>query len=122
MVHLVADQTATLRAIRYDGNSDSDAEITTSLSNVSWYEAVQVSPSSSGLAASNVYKIRVFEDQLTDYLPLEDWRAVSATDKAIFWSVAPGDKITHGSTTATVVAIHDNRGSRRNAHLYLEAR
>lgn len=122
MRHLVADQTVTLHALRYNGDTDTDTEICTKLTGVSWYEAVQAAPSGNGLVSSSLYKIRVFEDQLTEYLPFVDWHKLTDSEKQPFWTIALGDKLTHGGNTVTIIAIHDNRASRRNPHLYLEAK
>lgn len=47
---------------------------------------------------------------------------MNVADRAEHWSIAPGDKLTHEGTTATVTLIRDNRSVRANPHLYLEAR
>lgn len=119
---LNANHMVTLTALRYDGEQDKDTEQVCSLSNVGWYGQMAASPGTDGLTPGSLYKIRIFAGSLSGYVPYAVWQGMNAADRAEHWSIAPGDKLIHEGTTATVTLIRDNRSVRANPHLYLEAR
>lgn len=133
---LIADQTAVLTHIAYNGEADTDVESTVTLSGISWYSSTQASATSDGLAAASIYRMRIFCGHSTaklgansdsvsaegSYTTPSEWSANSAEIRAATWTAAPGDKVTCNGVTATVLAVHDNRGSRRVPHIYLEAK
>lgn len=119
---LNANHMVTLTALRYDGEQDTEVEVTHRISGASWYGQTAASPGSGGLVPGSLYKVRIFAPGLAGYEPCGSWQRLSAKEKAARWSVALGDKVACEGTQATVTAIHDNRSARRNPHIYLEAR
>lgn len=99
----VCDQTVTLTHLHYDGDADRDVKEETTLTGVSWYGQAKTAVDSTGLHAARVYKCRIPE---------------SAAPAGL--DIAPGDKITCGTVTATVLDVHDNRGHPA-PHWYVEA-
>ncbi len=97
------DQTVTLTHLHYDGDADRDVKEETTLTGVSWYGQAKTAVDSTGLHAARVYKCRIPE---------------SAAPAGL--DIAPGDKITCGTVTATVLDVHDNRGPPA-PHWYVEA-
>lgn len=97
------DQTVTLTHLHYDGDADRDVKEETTLAGVSWYGQAKTAVDSTGLHAARVYKCRIPESAATAGL-----------------DIAPGDKITCGTVTATVLDVHDNRGHPA-PHWYVEA-
>lgn len=131
---LIADQTATVTCIHHDADADSDVNYVTTLTGVSWHDQLRAQPSSRGLSAACVYQMRVFAGYSTaapagagvgaaeaTYLDPSAWEALSAEGKAKHWTLRPGDRITCKGVTVTILAVHDNRGSRQNPHWYVEA-
>lgn len=97
------DQTVTLTHLHYDGDADRDVKEETTLTGVSWYGQAKTAVDSTGLHAARVYKCRIPEST-----------APAGLD------IAPGDTITCGTVTATVLDVHDNRGHPA-PHWYVEA-
>ena len=93
----------TLTHLHYDGDADRDVSEETTLTGVSWYGQAKTAVDSTGLHAARVYKCRIPE---------------SAAPAGL--DIAPGDKITCGTVTATVLDVHDNRGHPA-PHWYVEA-
>lgn len=132
---LISDKTAKITNRWYDGGGDADHEQTTSLVGVSWYGQTVAQVGTDGLHAASIYKMRVFAETTTaitpdgssrsveaSYLPSTEWRALSAADRPSHWTLQPGDTVVCGDTIATVLSVHDNRGSRQFPHLYVEAK
>lgn len=132
---LVADETAVLHNLYYDSDLDADVETITALTGVSWHGKLIAQASSSGLAAADLYKMRIFAGSSTAkppglaepvnaedaYLAPDEWAALPAAERAEHWTIQQGDKITCKGQTGTVLAIHDNRAGRLSPHWYVEA-
>lgn len=95
------DKTVTITHLGYDGDTDQDTEQVQTFSGCSWYGQTRAASGKEGLSPGSVYKCRIPQ-------------AVGSP------AVARGDKIQCGDVTATVTAVHDNRG-RPAPHIYLEA-
>lgn len=95
------DKTVTITHLGYDGDTDQDTEQVQTFSGCSWYGQTRATSGKEGLSPASVYKCRI---------PLASGSP----------AVARGDKIQCGDVTATVTAVHDNRG-RPAPHIYLEA-
>lgn len=95
------DRTVTITHLVYDGDTDRDTGQEQTFRGCSWYGGRAAAPGKEGMTARCVYRCRIPES-------------------AGVPAVAVGDKIACGSETATVTAVHDNRG-RPGAHIYLEA-
>lgn len=94
-------KTVTITHLGYDGDTDQDTEQVQTFSGCSWYGQTRATSGKEGLSPASVYKCRI---------PLGSGSP----------AVARGDKIQCGAVTATVTAVHDNRG-RPAPHIYLEA-
>ena len=98
---LGCNKTVTITHLGYDGTTDKDTKQVQTFRGCNWYGQTRASPGKEGLSPGSVYKCRI---------PL-----VAGSP-----AVARGDKIQCGDITATVTAVHDNRG-RPAPHIYLEA-
>lgn len=98
------DKTVTVTHLTYDGGNDKDVEQVQTFAGCSWYGQTKAAVTSEGLQSASLYKCRIPEEAAGG-VPLV---------------CARGDKITCGDVTATVTAIHDNRG-RPEPHWYVEA-
>lgn len=106
-------ETVTITHFSLDPQSGADTQAETVLTGVSWYGQVKAAAGAGGLTACTVYKIRIPAALCGGYTPPEAFSDAG-------WTLCPGDKVRHGSTQATVLAVHDNlRG--RVPHLYVEA-
>lgn len=95
------NKTVTLTHLGYDADADRDTEQVQTFSGCSWQGRTHAAPGKEGLSSASVYKCRI---------PVAAGTPVAAL----------GDRIQCGAVTATVTAIHDNRG-RPAPHIYLEA-
>ena len=101
---LGCDKTVTITHLGYDGDTDQDTEQVQTFAGCSWYGQTKAAVTSNGLQSASVYKCRIPEEAAGS-APLV---------------CARGDKITCGDVTATITAIHDNRG-KPAPHWYVEA-
>lgn len=98
------DKTVTITHLTYDGQADQDVEQVQTFAGCSWYGQTKAAVTSEGLQSASLYKCRIPEE--------------AAGGEPL--ACARGDKITCGDVTATVTAIHDNRG-KPAPHWYVEA-
>lgn len=98
------DKTVTITHLTYDGQADEDVEQVQTFAGCSWYGQTKAAVTNDGLQSASVYKCRIPE--------------AAAGDEPLV--CARGDKITCGDVTATVTAVHDNRG-KPAPHWYVEA-
>lgn len=98
------DKTVTITHLTYDGQADKDVETVRTFAGCSWYGQTKAAVTSEGLQSASLYKCRIPE----------------ATASGAEPAIARGDKITCGGVTATVTAVHDNRG-KPAPHWYVEA-
>ena len=132
---LIADQIATITNRWYDGTTDTDGSQTSTLSGVSWFSQILSQVSADGLHEASLYKMRVFAvataattpggssaPAFSSYLLPAEWRSLASADRPAHWTLQPGDTVMCGGTTATVLAVHDNRGCRKFPHIYVEAK
>lgn len=98
---LGCNKTVTITHLGYDGTTDKDTKQVQTFRGCSWYGQTRADAGKEGLSPGSLYKCRI---------PL------AAGSPA----VARGDKIQCGDVTATVTAVHDNRG-RPAPHWYIEA-
>ena len=133
---LLADNTITVRNLRYDPEADTETEISTTLVGVSVHAQTVATAGADGLNAASIFQIRIFaghtrvatqsaraalayaEDK---YLASAEWEALDATSAANAWTLRPGDHIDCCGQQLTILAVHDNRGKRRHPHWYVEA-
>ena len=133
---LLADKTITVRNLRYDPETDTEAEITTRLEGCSVHAMTVANATADGLAAASLAQIRIFaghtlaatQSASEAPIPADDkflapaaWAAQSAAAAADTWTLRPGDHIEYQGQRMTILAVHDNRGARRNPHWYVEA-
>lgn len=133
---LLADKTITVRNLRYDPETDTEAEITTRLEGCSVHAKTVANATADGLAAASIAKIRIFaghtlaapQSAAKAPVPAEGkfivpaaWAAQSAAVASDTWTLRPGDHIEYQGQRMTILAVHDNRGARRNPHWYVEA-
>lgn len=95
------DKTVTITHLGYDGDTDQDTRLVQTFFGCSWQGKTRAVPGKEGLSPASVYQCRIPESAGT---PVVD----------------RGDKVQCGTVTATVTAVHDNRG-RAAPHIYLEA-
>ena len=88
------DKTVTITHLTYDGQADADAEQAQTFSGCSWYGQTKAAVTNDGLQSASLYKCRIPEASAGGAEP----------------AIVRGDKITCGDVTATVTAVHDNRG------------
>lgn len=98
---LGCNKTVTLTHLGYDADADKDTELVQTFSGCSWQGQTRAAAGKDGLSPGSVYKCRI---PATAGAPV----------------VALGDRLQCGAVTATITAIHDNRG-RPAPHIYLEA-
>ena len=98
---LGCNETVTITHLGYDGDADQDTEQVQTFYGCSWQGQTRATAGKDGLSPGSVYKCRI---------------PVSAGVPV----VARGDRLQCGDVTATVTAVHDNRG-RPAPHIYLEA-
>lgn len=101
---LGCDKTVTITHLGYDGDTDQDTEQVQTFSGCSWYGQTKAAVINDGLQSASLYKCRIPEASAGGAEP----------------AIARGDKITCGDVTATVTAVHDNRGHPA-PHWYIEA-
>lgn len=133
---LLADKTITVRNLRYDPETDTEAEITTRLEGCSVHAKTVANATADGLAAASIAQIRIFaghtlaapQSAAKAPVPAEGkfivpaaWAAQSAAVASDTWTLRPGDHIEYQGQRMTILAVHDNRGARRNPHWYVEA-
>lgn len=133
---LLADKTITVRNLRYDPETDTEAEITTRLEGCSVHAKTVANATADGLAAASLAQIRIFVGHSLaatqsaseapapadgKFLAPAAWAAQSAAAAADAWTLRPGDHIEYQGQRMTILAVHDNRGARRNPHWYVEA-
>lgn len=133
---LLADKTITVRNLRYDPETDTEAEITTRLEGCSVHAKTVANATADGLAAASLAQIRIFAGHTLaatqsasetpapadgKFLAPAAWAAQSAAAAADAWTLRPGDHIEYHGQRMTILAVHDNRGARRNPHWYVEA-
>lgn len=133
---LLADKTITVRNLRYDPETDTEAEITTRLEGCSVHAKTVANATADGLAAASIAQIRIFaghtlaapQSAAKAPVPAEGkfivpaaWAAQSAVAASDTWALRPGDHIEYQGQRMTILAVHDNRGARRNPHWYVEA-
>lgn len=133
---LLADKTITVRNLRYDPETDTEAEITTRLEGCSVHAKTVANATADGLAAASLAQIRIFaghtlaapQSAAKAPVPAEGkfivpaaWAAQSAAAASDTWTLRPGDHIEYQGQRMTILAVHDNRGARRNPHWYVEA-
>ena len=124
---LLADKTITVRNLRYDPETDTEAEITTRLEGCSVHAKTVANATADGLAAASIAQIRIFaghtlaapQSAAKAHVPAEGKFIVPAA--ADTWTLRPGDHIEYQGQRMTILAVHDNRGARRNPHWYVEA-
>lgn len=133
---LLADKTITVRNLRYDPETDTETETATRLEGCSVHARAVASATADGLAAASIAQIRIFaghtlaapQSAAKAPVPAEGkfivpaaWAAQSAAAAADTWTLRPGDHIEYQGQRMTILAVHDNRGARRNPHWYVEA-
>lgn len=133
---LLADKTITVRNLHYDPETDTETAVSTLLKGCSVHAKTVASATADGLAAASIAQIRIFAghtlatpQSVTDaavpaeskYLAPVEWSAQSAAAATDTWTLRPGDHINYEGQQMTVLAVHDNRGARRNPHWYIEA-
>ena len=133
---LLADKTVLLSCLFCNNETDEEAEVTTLLSGVSVHTKTIASANADGLSAASVMPIRIFCRHSTSARPeapeagivVDDtfiapaqWDTQESAPAAPAWTLRPGDHITYAGAQLTVLAVHDNRGQRRNPHWYVEA-
>lgn len=133
---LLADKTITVCNLRYDPETDTEAEITTRLEGCSVHAKTVANATADGLAAASLAQIRIFAGHTLaatqsasetpapadgKFLAPAAWAAQSAAAAADAWTLRPGDHIEYHGQRMTILAVHDNRGARRNPHWYVEA-
>lgn len=133
---LLADKTITVRNLRYDPETDTEVEITTRLEGCSVHAKTVANATADGLAAASLAQIRIFaghtlaatQSASEAHVPAGDkflapaaWAVQSAAAAADTWTLRPGDHIEYQGQRMTILAVHDNRGARRNPHWYVEA-
>lgn len=100
---LCADQTVIITRLVYDGETDTEKEVTTTLGGVSIYEGLVATPGSGGVTSKDLVKIRVPYDLLEGVV------------------LEIGSKITVNGRPMTILRVHDNTKRRFSPHWYLEA-
>lgn len=133
---LIADKTIKVCNLRYDPDTDEETEVATELSGVSVHAKTVASAAADGLHAASLAQIRIFADTslcapLTrpgaafpapdKFVEPSEWASLDAVSAALTWTLRPGDHIEYAGQRMTILAVHDNRGSRRNPHWYVEA-
>lgn len=133
---LLADKTITVRNLRYDPETDTETETATRLEGCSVHARTVANATADGLAAASIAQIRIFAGhtlaatQIAAKTPVPAegkfivpaaWAAQSAAAAADTWTLRPGDHIEYQGQRMTILAVHDNRGARRNPHWYVEA-
>lgn len=133
---LLADKTITVVNLHYDPEADTEQEISTILVGVSVHARTVATASADGLNAASIAQIRIFAGHTRaatrsaraalvyaddKYLAPDEWAAQDAAAAASAWTLRPGDHIEYQGQRMTILAVHDNRQSRRNPHWYVEA-
>ena len=133
---LLADKRITVRNLRYDPDTDTEAELCTVLDGVSVHAKMVATAAADGLHAASVAQVRIFPaDTLSapqsapdvplpagdTYLAPDAWQAADRAAAAKAWTLRPSDRIEYKGQLLTILAVHDNRGFRRCPHWYLEA-
>ncbi len=136
---LGADKTITIINHWYDRATDADLYACHVFEGCSWYGQFIHTTDTGGLHRACVHKIRipVTESRAAAYLEPQRWLALSAADKARFWTLGCESKIVMGavknitaeeygalirkSTVATDLTWHDSRGGIQ-PHWYVEGR
>ena len=133
---LLADQRITVRNLRYDPDTDTEAELCTVLDGVSVHAKTAATAAADGLHACCVAQVRIFPADTVSapqstpdaalpagdtYLAPTAWTAADSAAAAKAWTLRPGDRIEYKGQLLTILAVHDNRGFRRCPHWYLEA-
>ncbi len=98
------NRTVTITHLGYNGETDKDTEQVQTFSGCSWHGQTKTAVTGDGLQSACIYRCRIPEEAAGGTVP----------------AIASGDKITCGDVTATVTAVHDNRG-RPAPHWYVEA-
>ena len=98
------DKTVTVTHLTYDGDNDKDVEKVQTFAGCSWYGQTKAAVTSEGLQSASPYKCR----------------SPDATPRGAEPAIPRGDQITRGGVSATVTAVHDNRG-KPAPHWYVEA-
>ena len=133
---LLADKTITVRNLRYDPETDTETETAPRLEGCSVHARTVANATADRLAAASIAQIRIFaghtlaapQSAAKAPVPAEGkfiapaaWAAQSAAAAADTWTLRPGDHIEYQGQRMTILAVHDNRGARRNPHWYVEA-
>ena len=133
---LLADKTITVYNLRYDPETDTEAEISTILTGVSVHQRTVANAAADGLNAASVSQIRIFAGRTraatqsvrgtlayadSKYLAPSEWSAKGAAAAADAWTLRPGDIVEYNGQRMTILAVHDNRSGRINPHWYVEA-
>ena len=100
---LGCDKEVTVTHLSYDGDADRYVSTVQMFKGCSWYSQLKCTASAGGLLGASVYRCRI--------------PATSLNGEP---AIAAGDKITCGSVSATVLAVHDNRRG-QCPHIYVEA-
>ena len=105
----------------YDGSVDKDVEVSTALSDVSVYFDRAGTNSDSGVAASDLVKIRIpYRD---DYFSEDQWLSRRKQNKSsLDWTLRIGDTIIVDGKKKTILRFRDNTGRSFSPHWYVEAR
>lgn len=118
---LGANRSVTIVNSWYDGASDTDREVSTTLDGVSTHFVHSASTSSSGVTASDLAKVRIpFRE---GYLPEDQWIARQKSDrqdKAV-WTLRVGDAVLVGGQRKTILRWTDNTDRPFSPHWYVEA-
>lgn len=117
---LGADRSITVLCSRYDGAIGTDQEISFVLDHVSVHYAYAASPSTGGVTAADIVKIRI--PYRLGYLPEDRWteHQKAAPGDPSFWTLRLGDKIFVDGQSKTIMRFHDNTGRRFQPHWYVE--
>ena len=119
---LDANKSVTVTCSWYDGTADADQEASFTLDGVSVHIDHSASPSTGGVTASNLARIRIpYRD---GYLPEDQWieRQKSTHWNKKVWTLRIGDTIFVNGEKKTIMRWHDNTNRRFEPHWYVEAR
>jgi len=119
---LDAVKSVTITCRWYDGTADTDQEISFALDGVSVHIDHSASPSTGGVTASSLAKVRIpYRD---GYLPEDQWieRQTSEHGDKKIWTLRIGDTVLVDGEQKTIMCWRDNTNRRFEPHWYLEAR
>lgn len=119
---LDANKSVTIICSWYDSTADADHEVSFALDGVSVHINHSASPSTGGVAASELAKIRIpYRD---GYLPEDQWIKQQKSEhwNKKVWTLRIGDAIFADGEKKTIMCWRDNTNRRFQPHWYVEAR